>query len=277
MAVFCLWTDNGIGSYRSLLANKFGTGCTECSCSSLSYDDMTERCVEHGYPTYDSVELTVHGFVLRDEETDEDQYVDALDSMILPNYPSCIYCSSDLIKAKGEDQEDGRLLRKYFLWYCRNCRFWQSRIYSDPYGGCMLGPDNRAYISKLRDFSTELPDGCPSELGSFLRRNPDFLHLVAPPKFEKLVADIFRANFKTSEVMHVGRPDDGGVDVLMVDSDDKQWLIQVKRRGSAKASEGIATIRDMLGAMILSGTPRSIIVSKCESVFNASTTSRGNR
>jgi len=212
-------------------------------------------------PSYDVVELTVDGFILRDEDSDEDQYIDAFDWAILPDFDLCVYCSHRLVKVEGEEQEDGRLLRDYCLWYCRNCRFWQSRIYSDPYGGCMPGPDNLAYISKLREFSGEIPDGCSSELASFIRRNPDFLHSCNPTKFEKLVADIFRTNFKNSEVIHVGKPDDGGIDIVMVDSDTQQWLIQVKRRGSENASEGVATIRDMLGSMILNDAARAIVVS----------------
>lgn len=213
-------------------------------------------------PTYDVVELTVDGFVLRDDDDpDKDQYINAFDWEILPDFEFCIYCSDRLIKVQDEEYDDEHLVRDYCVWYCRNCRFWQSRVYSDPYGGCMPGPDNWAYISKLREFASDLPDGCSSELASFIKRHPNFIYSCDPTRFEKVVADIFRANFKNSEVLHVGKPDDGGVDILMVDGQAQQWLIQVKRRTSHGASEGVATVRNMLGAMILEGTPRSIIVS----------------
>lgn len=125
----------------------------------------------------------------------------------------------------------------------------------------MPGPDNWAYISKLREFDVHFPNSCNSELASFIRRNPSILHSCNPKSLEKLVADIFRANYAQTEVIHVGKPDDGGVDVLLVDSDRQQWLIQVKRRESPKKSEGVSTIRNMLGTMLLEKSLNGIVVS----------------
>lgn len=220
--------------------------------------------MDDSFPEYDEVELTVDGFY----DPDKDEYVDAFDWEILPDFELCTYCETRLLKVEGEEKveiegkDDEFLLRDYCLWYCRNCRFWQSRVYFDPgVGDCMPGPLNYAYISKWREFSSDLPDGCSVELASFIKQHPGFLHSYNPTKFEKLVADIFRANFTDSEVFHVGKPDDGGVDIVMVDSQTKQWLIQVKRRARRNTSEGVATVRNMLGAMIVEGIPRSIIVS----------------
>ena len=125
----------------------------------------------------------------------------------------------------------------------------------------MPPPDHLAYVSKLRKFNTRLPDGCSEELAMHIRRDTSRLHFVDPKRFEKFVADVFRANYTNAEVVHVGKPNDGGVDVLLIDAQEEQWLIQVKRRGVKRQSEEVRTIRDMLGAMIVEGVYRGIIVS----------------
>jgi hypothetical protein len=54
------------------------------------------------------------------------------------------------------------------------------------------------------------------------------------------------------------------VDVLLVECDGRQWLIQAKRRETQDASEGISTIRNLLGAMVLEGTRHGVVVSTAD-------------
>jgi hypothetical protein len=82
---------------------------------------------------------------------------------------------------------------------------------------------------------------------------------------ETLVADIFRANYQHSEVMHVGRPGDRGIDVIFIDSACTKWLIQVKRRARVRTSEGFATLQSLLGTMALEGERHGMIVSTAHS------------
>ena len=172
---------------------------------------------------------------------------------------NCAYCSTELIKIENETLEES-WHRDYCLWYCDYCRFWQARIYS-AFRGCMPPPDNWAYISKLREFDINLPEECSEELALYIRRHPNFLYSCNPIRFEKFVADVFRANYTNAEVLHIGKPGDGGVDVLLIDTERKEWLIQVKRRGSPNFSEGVSTIRDILGAMVVRGVRSGIVVS----------------
>ena len=94
-----------------------------------------------------------------------------------------------------------------------------------------------------------------------IRRDTSRLHFVDPKRFEKFVADVFRANYTNAEVVHVGKPNDGGVDVLFIDAQEEQWLIQVKRRGVKRQSEEVRAIRDILGAMLLKRALKGIVVS----------------
>jgi hypothetical protein len=252
---------------------------------------------------YDKLKITLYGCMTYDEDDPSNEELICEDyNLVLPDLENCLYCSTKLLRIKGEDLQEtfnGYLvMRTYCLWYCRNCRFWQSRVCNDPRNGeyFMSLPEWReyipslahwahssklrewreylkerqayisnithwAYISKLREFDAHLPDSCDGELASFIRRNPNFLHSCNPRSFEKLVADVFKANFSNAEVLHVGKPDDGGIDVLLIDALHQQWLIQVKRRESPKHSEGVNTIRNMLGAMLLEKSLRGIVVS----------------
>jgi hypothetical protein len=83
-------------------------------------------------------------------------------------------------------------------------------------------------------------------------------------RFERLIADVFRRNYSGAEVTHVGRPDDGGVDVVLVEAGGRQWLIQAKRRESPNTSEGISTVRNLLGAMVLEGARYGVVVSTAD-------------
>ena len=209
---------------------------------------------------YDRFEITGDGYILYDDDPYFDSAIEDAYENPLQDFKKCAYCSTILLKIEDQIIKKSSH-RDYCLWYCRNCRFWQARLYSDPFGACMSPPDHWAYVSKLREFNTDLPEGCSKELALYLRQHPQFFHSCHPKRFEKFVADVYRANYTNAEVLHVGRPHDGGIDVLLIDAGGEQWLIQVKRRESPNRSEGVSTIRDILGAMVLEGVRRGIVVS----------------
>lgn len=215
---------------------------------------------------YDHIELDVDGHVQQEDETyDEDG--EEIHEVPLEDLRSCQYCCTELLKVENEitrEDDDEISHREYCLWYCRNCRFWQARLYSDPGGGCLPGPIHLACISKLREFDGNLPEGCSQELALFIRSRPAIVHSFDPKQFEKIVADVFRANYGNAEVSHVGGPNDGGVDVVLIDSEMGEWLIQVKRRQSPYRSEGVDTVRNLLGAMIVEGVRRGVVVSTAD-------------
>lgn len=211
---------------------------------------------------YDRFELTGSGYIFHD---DDDPYFEETSEEEIPgdplrDYKKCPYCSTKLLKVEDEVYEKDSH-REYCLWYCQNCRFWQARLYSEPYRACIPPPDHWAYLSKLRKFNESLPEGCSEELAVHIRSHPNLLYSFDPTRFEKFVADVFAANYANAEVRHVGGPNDGGVDVLLIDAEMKQWLIQVKHRETQNIAERVSTIRDILGAMVVKGVGRGIVVS----------------
>ena len=75
---------------------------------------------------------------------------------------------------------------------------------------------------------------------------------------------MFRANYKNAEVTHVGQPCDGGKDVILIEAGGDSWLISVKRRQSLSAIEGVETIRNLLGTMVIEGARKGIVVSSAD-------------
>ena len=209
---------------------------------------------------YDQLAITSEGYIPYDDDYGFDEENEIIGEIPLQNLTYCAYCSTKLLRIE-EDIFQESSHRDYCLWYCQKCRFWQARVYSDPFLRCMPPPENWVYISKLREFKGCLPECCDAELAAYIRRNPDVLHSYPPTRFEKLVADVFRANYVNAEVLHVGGPNDGGIDVKLIEADGEQWLIQVKRRESHKKAERVSTIRDMLGAMVVEGALQGVVIS----------------
>lgn len=209
---------------------------------------------------YDQLAITGEGYIPYDDNSGFDEENEIIGDIPLQNLGYCAYCATKLLRNEEEILQE-RSYRDHCLWYCQKCRFWQARVYSNPFFSCMPPPENWAYVSKLREFKGDLPECCDAELAAYIRRNPDVLHRYPPTRFEKLVADVFRANYVNAEVLHVGKPYDRGIDVMLIEADGKQWLIQVKRRESQNKAEGVSTIRDMLGAMVLAGTLQGVVVS----------------
>ena len=195
-------------------------------------------------------------------EDDEDKY-DRYVNDYFAAMPSCPFCGSKLVIANHSEDIKDFDYEFVYVAECANCGFWQSLISQhnyydyDPYQW-------DAEISKLTEFSEVMPHGCKHELAQYLKANPTYWNAISPRNLELLVADIFKANHNTCEVIHVGQPNDGGVDVVFVDSGKNRWLIQVKRRESALASEGVATLRNLLGVLLLENVKYGMVVSTAD-------------
>jgi hypothetical protein len=177
----------------------------------------------------------------------------------------CPFCNSSVIRADYFDEEadDWLYTGEYaFVVECQNCGFWQSY-----WAGVQETPGDdewEGHMSKLSEFPEDIPNGCLQECAQYLKTHPNYWNEIKPSSLERLIADIFRANYQNSEVFHVGQPNDGGIDVLFVDSGKKRWLIQVKRRGSPNATEGVSTLRNLLGVLLLRSTKYGIVVSTAD-------------
>lgn len=154
------------------------------------------------------------------------------------------------------------------LDFCQHCRYWRiNELWTETRDiGALLcdGYSLTTLSSKLRTFDENAPEGTLDEVAQWFRQHPRLYNTVSPAYLEKLVARIFTVSGQYVEVQHVGRPDDGGVDVVLVESESRSWLVQVKRRENATAAESVSTIRNLLGAMILQESRLGIVVSTAD-------------
>lgn len=190
-------------------------------------------------------------------------YREWLQDLEFSGIKNCPYCNS-IIESFSHADED--IVNSFEIYECLRCSFWLSLgTYTDNQCsgmGCHSTID--AQISKLSEYSINLPEICATELSIQIRRNPSLLNSMNPKHLELLVADIFKINFANCETFHVGKPGDGGIDVVFVGSDKEKWLVQVKRRESKLASEGVGTIRNLLGTLMLEDNLKGIVVSTAD-------------
>lgn len=154
------------------------------------------------------------------------------------------------------------------LQFCDNCRHWEFYELRSETHDARADLFTRHIISitssKVREFEVSAPQGSMAELSQWFRQHPSLYNSVSPRYLETLVARVFLESGQYCEVTHVGRPDDGGVDVILVEGDGVAWLVQVKRRESANAVESVGTIRSLLGSLILENADRGIVVSTAD-------------
>lgn len=152
-----------------------------------------------------------------------------------------------------------------FLEYCFSCHYWRFQDVYFYHGAAQLYHlVYTSFLSKIREFADRLPEGFVFEVAQWVKKNPDNWHTISAVSFEKLVAAIFRANYQDAEIFHVGKPDDGGKDVIFIDSGKRQWLIQAKRRMKSGVAEPIETLRNLLGTMAIEGSQYGIIASTAD-------------
>jgi hypothetical protein len=177
----------------------------------------------------------------------------------------CPFCRSTMKvhkyeRHKGDFKED-RATYGFDLALCTYCFFWQYVGSRWSAAFLMTGASHSLALSKAWTFD-EPPLQCHTELAQYLRRNADGWHSLASRDLEQLVASIFKANYANAEVIHVGRPGDGGKDVIFIDADGlTRTLIEVKRRTYPEAVEPVLTVRSLVGALVAESALRGIVVS----------------
>lgn len=183
-----------------------------------------------------------------------------------PAQKKCPYCKEILRRAKQGNDQDIEDIKIGILETCPNCNYWMWHYIQGTYIGrwSLEAYFYTALLGKVREFDGVLPVSCNEEIASWIRKNPARWHSINPTALEKLVADIFRANYSQAEVSHVGKPDDGGIDVIYIDAEKHQWLIQVKRRERPEYVEPVSTIRNLLGTLFLNDASHGIVVSTAD-------------
>lgn len=114
----------------------------------------------------------------------------------------------------------------------------------------------------LRTFDIAHQEAPLAALREYVTKHPNQMRDIDPTSFERLVAAVFR-DFQHAEVVHTGRSHDGGIDLLLVLTDNVM-PIQVKRRVTPGSSEGVRTVRELFGVMFRDGYRNAAVVSSAD-------------
>ncbi|HEY4643010.1 MAG TPA: restriction endonuclease [Thermoanaerobaculia bacterium] len=183
----------------------------------------------------------------------------------------CPYCGaqSSLIYDTGNRDaepslEDGWSSPKISVWTsrawsCPSCGWWEVETiqkwagepYADETELCI-------YHASLRHFDITSKEIPVATLIDHLASSPQSIEHISPYKMERLVEAVFREHYHC-EAVHCGRSNDGGLDLILIDGDEP-IAVQVKRRERRSRTESVVLIREFLGACLLGGYTKGIIV-----------------
>lgn len=169
-----------------------------------------------------------------------------------------IYCGSS---SDSSFLQGGSLITSENIWACNKCGWWKTRRHVETVGSDMDGEsftDQNAVLQKfdLSDIQTPV-----DELRKYLITNSKDIISVHETSMEKLVQSVF-SDYYTCDVEHVGRSNDGGIDLYFVNA-SKPTVVQVKRRKSLSVTESVSGIREFIGAALLKNSKNLIYVSTC--------------
>ena len=153
---------------------------------------------------------------------------------------------------------------------CSSCRWWEYNYTWECEGSSWDLDDfekrtTRGIAKRFDLASATVPLDILSEEAT---RRPEVLYETNPTRFEQLVGHVFSAHYNC-EVIHCGRSNDRGIDLILVNS-DSPVLIQVKRRSNPRATEKVSAVREFLGSLVLQQARKGIFVSTAKK-FSAST------
>ena len=145
---------------------------------------------------------------------------------------------------------------------CPKCGWWEHKYLnaSDAIIDGIRASDveyDSAILKSYDDNSIEVPI---LSLREYITKKPDILYKIDAHKMEDLVRSVFSDFFPSCKVKKFGQTRDGGKDGLIIDENGKQFLISVKRREASNSTEGVGTLRDLIGATVISDNVSGCIV-----------------
>ena len=209
---------------------------------------------------------------LMDLERASDEFLTArggfFRSVNIPSRPAdrCAFCANNLIRIRDEEAagfatygEEATV--RFSVQTCSSCGWWQARVehmlrYSV---GNASGYDWQCLTSNgaLRAFGVAEASVPADVLRHYLDQHPDKLVDIHPYALEALVGAIFSEHMDC-EAVHLGGPGDGGIDLILLNSDNPV-AVQVKRRSTKKA-ESVQVVREFIGALLLAEQGSGMIV-----------------
>lgn len=146
------------------------------------------------------------------------------------------------------------------VYECSCCGWWFKFTDNHEFSGV----DRYYEAASLTTILTEAPEDLSrvpfGELISDLNRRKSLIRrITTPASLETLLRDVMRGVYDC-EVRHVGRSGDGGIDLLLLET-DQAVAVQVKHRSNPDRVESLDIVRSFLGAMIVRGYRKGMFIS----------------
>lgn len=183
------------------------------------------------------------------------------------NTSTCPFCKSSTSRAHENTLNEnpdwlggGHYHAKEYVSCCDKCGWWRIHTYKET-DGDIEGISTIIKNAVMRKYDLASKNIPIKVLQKYLRSNYDDVIHIHDLQMEKLVQSVFSEHF-TCEVEHIGKSHDGGIDLLLIQS-DSPTVIQVKRRKKLSHVESVSGIRELLGAALLKESKNCIYVSTC--------------
>jgi hypothetical protein len=179
---------------------------------------------------------------------------------ILSDDTLCPYCKNRLYKSEFLSwTTSGEHLATYTCkaLSCEICNWWVFQVYHRT----SVGQYDYSYLITYEGIVYQF-DVCNFDLPlTAIRKeiskkgfNKTYL---SPKELELLVGSIMR-DYLECKVKHLGGPGDGGIDLLLLES-EHPVIVQVKHRKNRSKKESVSVVRELLGTLLLKGYNRGII------------------
>jgi len=170
----------------------------------------------------------------------------------------CPNCGGKLTEADRREESVKYVVVFGEVAVCERCGWWSVfKTFID--GDHDFAPiTTKVYFSILKKYKISDKNPTLEFLDRELKKKPSAIAKMNKTAFEKYMQDILQ-EYYGKRVHHVGRSNDGGVDLLMIE-DNERTLVQVKNRMLHK-SEGSLLVRDLMGAMLQKNTFKGLILS----------------
>lgn len=178
--------------------------------------------------------------------------------------PICPFCKKTIINtvfSKSDNTKNDWLFGSFYqsetVVQCPVCGWWEHKYTnsSDAIVDGIRANDieiNTAILKKYNDNDSKVPIDL---LRTYIATHPDKIYGIDAHKMAELVRAVFSDFYSQCKVIPFGKTRDGGKDGLIVDGGGKQTILQVKRRTSPSATEGVVPIRELLGVAMLEENP----------------------
>ena len=202
--------------------------------------------------------------------------IPALWNILLPGtgcaaqrYPSLQY------KKHNHDDSEwlfGSFNQSEYVIQCQSCGWWEYKYSnrSDAIIDGICASDVEYSSAILKSYNEDSIDVPVKALREYISQNPEVIYKINAHKMEDLVRSVFSDFFPSCTVKKFGQTRDGGRDGLLVDENGQQFLLSIKRRESPNATEGVSTLRDLIGATIIEDNVNGCIIVSTANHFSKS-------